>query len=217
MDVVRPGSAFSKLHLLHICDTLFSSACILFCNTLRNNNDSDKKSIVVKKTHVIAVLRIKTSGIHWKVAVFVPCKKGEKQFLMHDGLFFSDLAIKTKWNSFILGLKSGRVNFKFNIVTFSLVLSWSNISWISSFQSSCSEWNESTGISKKPDSSMAVSWSRIVVNWGLEWGSELQQSEIDEKHPQKPRSASSGPLDILFVDLTQLCYIFRGFIFCSSG
>lgn len=71
-------------------------------------------------------------------------------------------------------------------LTFSLALSWSNISWISCFQSSCRQWKESLGISKKPDSSMVVSWSRILVKDGREWGSGFQQSSwstwADKKH-----------------------------------
>lgn len=69
----------------------------------------------------------------------------------------------------------------FSLLTFSLALSWSNISWISCFQSSCKEWKESLGISKKPDSSMAVRWSRILAKEGRECGSGFQQSRIGQR------------------------------------
>lgn len=78
-----------------------------------------------------------------------------------------------------------------SIRTFSLALSWSNISWISSFQSSCRDWKDSAGISKKPDSSIAVSWSRILVKEGRAWGSTFQQSRAGERNKHHHRQTVS--------------------------
>lgn len=75
--------------------------------------------------------------------------------------------------------------------TFSLALSWSNISWTSSFQSSCRDWKDSAGISKNPDSSIVVSWSRILVKGGRAWGSTFQQSTADETNKQTADSLSA--------------------------
>lgn len=69
----------------------------------------------------------------------------------------------------------------FPLLTFSLALSWSNISWISCFQSSWREWKESLGISKKPDSSIAVRWPRILAKEGRECGSGFQQSRTGQR------------------------------------
>ncbi len=61
-------------------------------------------------------------------------------------------------------------------LTFSLVRSSSNISWISTLQSSCIEWKESCGMVAITASSMAVSCSKIEAKDGRMWGSCSQQS-----------------------------------------
>lgn len=87
----------------------------------------------------------------------------------------------------LMNYEKGKLRFRvtsmesFSLLTFSLALSWSNISWISCFQSSCREWKESLGISKKPDSSMAVRWSRILAKEGRECGSGFQQSRTEQR------------------------------------
>lgn len=60
--------------------------------------------------------------------------------------------------------------------TFSLVLSSSNISWISTRQSSCMLWKESWGMVAITASSMADSCSRMQEKEGRTWGSWSQHS-----------------------------------------
>lgn len=97
--------------------------------------------------------------------------------------------------------------------TFSLALSWSNISWTSSFQSSCRDWKDSAGISKKPDSSIAVSWSRILVKGGRAWGSTFQQSRAGERNTHHRQTVSChgslrlGQWAFWLVNLFQFLYI----------
>lgn len=67
-------------------------------------------------------------------------------------------------------------------VTFSLARSSSNMSWISSFQSSWREWNESGGISSITCRSRALSCSSIELKLGLLWGSWSQHSENTHTH-----------------------------------
>lgn len=62
------------------------------------------------------------------------------------------------------------------LITFSLVLSSSNISWISTRQSSCMLWKESWGIVAITASSMADSCSRMQEKEGRTWGSWSQHS-----------------------------------------
>lgn len=61
-------------------------------------------------------------------------------------------------------------------LTFSLVLSSSNISWISTRQSSCMLWKESWGMVAITASSMADSCSRMQEKDGRTWGSWSQHS-----------------------------------------
>lgn len=61
-------------------------------------------------------------------------------------------------------------------LTFSLVLSSSNISWISTRQSSCMLWKESWGMVAITASSMADSCSRMHEKDGRTWGSWSQHS-----------------------------------------
>lgn len=61
--------------------------------------------------------------------------------------------------------------------TFSLARSSSNMSWISSFQSSWSEWKESCGISCITCSSRAVSCCRMQEKFGRRCGSWSQHSD----------------------------------------
>lgn len=66
--------------------------------------------------------------------------------------------------------------------TFSFDRSSSNMSWISSFQSSWREWKESCGISSFTCSSSAVSCVRMELKLGLRWGSWSQHSVTRSAH-----------------------------------
>lgn len=67
-------------------------------------------------------------------------------------------------------------------LTFSLVLSSSNISWISTRQSSCMLWKESWGMVAITASSMADSCSRMQGKDGRTWGSWSQHSGDTWEH-----------------------------------
>lgn len=50
--------------------------------------------------------------------------------------------------------------------------------WISSFQSSCSEWKDSSGIWNRADCSMASSCFKMLPKSGRPWGSGSQHSGV---------------------------------------
>lgn len=72
-------------------------------------------------------------------------------------------------------------------LTFSLVLSSSNISWISTRQSSCMLWKESWGMVAITASSMADSCSRMQEKDGRTWGSWSQHSGDTYESMNPPR------------------------------
>lgn len=64
--------------------------------------------------------------------------------------------------------------------------------WISSFQSSCSEWKDSSGIWNRADCSMTSSCFKMLPKSGRPWGSGSQHSGVGVgARCQWPRSGAS--------------------------